>query len=1593
MAQEFTDKSYDEKVDAALMAGADPHDIEKVTGGRTTATDVPVEEAPPEELGEAGTEPLAEEGAVVAEEAPVPESGPVDTYDEEGEELETYAEELPPVTTDNQQMNVAVDEAIDATARAGDGADDTMLKAGIAKGMGQEFKPEDPYERAAKARQTYFNDLQDKIHAKQAKNEAIDVAAVTSEATEFHQKAMNLYGGHLAKAFNHPQAEFMSLEEKEDLAIDTYMQQFVAEVRDEMQMSTHFLEVGAMVVVPEMDNIKSSQLAKMLDMHYDGSDFANDTDFLGRVVAKIKNLPPEEGIKFFHKIEQSLKEVSGTTEWYREAFLSELTGDYVYDHKVAERGFATAFQAVEATGIGWYATRVLTSGKALLKLAKIGGKKANAQGIKAAIDGDLIDAGVSPLDGANSIIPGDTLDVLSPAATNSKVKEVNDTMARVDLELAQVSKVSNHGLGLTKAEQDAAVERGMKELEEQEGLLEINEVSRNAQGYTVSYKTGKSNSTAGATVKVSKEALQDASDEAAERLRSFEDDLAELGDDATDADYAMLDEAAEEAGMARAELDDYDLADVEDAGDVIHQRTITYKLDETGTLVSDGKKGFWRWAMGVVSPNQVFHADRRTFVQLPEQMNFQSGAIKASYTKALNAALGPLKKNEYKEVDILLTKGDEAEEVYTDAQLLTGALDGKKFTEQQVAAYRGVRQVMDHMHAAKNKQILDGWRAMGVKVTEWGEGGRTVPLRTYADHKAALTGFRQADSRAHFIAKKHDDGSYESVDFDTADGMTEDWIRKQYDEGYELSRAQNGQLLEVNDTNAEWALVRRTDMREPSGIVLNQRKGYMPKIRKNGHFFVKRLSTVKIGNGSVKGAPETVRYFGNATDANKWASEQPDADQLKVLGDGDMSAAARDDEYTNIGGGLITGARSTRKIEFGLPEQQLGVGEREDALVGLQRYINHLSNQMPAHLYRMSLREKWMNTAKKLGGLEGDPTGSFDELALKLNANHPSYEFLKRAHNQVNLISGVPTDAEKAARQSATNLAHWLEGKGGIGKRMASWVHGKNLGVETSGKIKALTFGSLLGAYNPAQLLIQASGAFIALSINPLHGAKAVKQMFAYGLLDRIADTNPAALADAIKGMRGKGFDLDGYEMYHRSGIRESITSANSDFQSLMSDLPYDAGLIRKVMSNHTFFFKQGELVSARVSFSTAFNRWKSLNPSKTPTDTDMQDIMARTEQYRLNMSRPNAAGFQLNNATAVATQFQQVQTKFMEKLIGNEFTLAEKARMATGQIALFGAAGVPVFGFLGPLAMDKLGLTGQNLTEGETIALRNGFLSWFINDFTDTNSIISGRMALGGDFLENIWLAGSEPAMLGEVVAGPSWSLLEKTGNLIVDVYQTSIADVSAEGMEANKVAMVTEVLARSLVPFAGGANNLLKSYDLTNSKFYRNKTGTPIFAWYDLNQQTILAQAFGFSTKAAEDYYEVNARHGGGIPKSARNIDAKRIMFIMNLLRDNSDPDSYDANLYAINAIKSKYNGATREKLLNQVVNLMKNPTGDVWHKAVVDLLKESEMDLTKNWMDTVKMAKAKTNPQVAKRLDDAGVEKRGILGTLKDKFTGEE
>ncbi len=1427
-----------------------------------------------------------------------------------------WIEEAPAVVDTNRRNYDALNEAARASAL---GQDPTAYF--------QEVQNSPTYDPEARAEMFLRNtgaaleqvqgDLESRVAAGGKVEDVLKEKGLTS-LVNYSGLAMQEARSYVASV---PTTANLNEKDKEDLAFMKYLDFITAKVSDEIGWNRATVADAAAFLIPQ-ENLRYNQVADKLGLDYEAMDFIDYTDFLNRTSAYIRSEAPERRQELVETLLTAWPEIKGNNRLALVDFLQTIqqgAGDF----SRLESGLERLDQALLGFSLG----KIITGGLKTLNIINTASRMKNIEAVSDAVtagaQGALGNVGVTPIDALASLDPMQAAPALVKGANNTYATEVGLIQRDVDIYLEAASKVNSYGLNLTEPEKVAARDRAVSNLEANGSISNVR---------------------------------VDPVDETTFKL-SF--------------DYQR---EGEEFAVKGTTTHNYTRDDI-----------------RTGFVSLDGK-GHNPFNLKVTSPNFRFQSDRDLLVQAPEQLQFMGKKIQGLYDGAIKSALKPLSRSEMKGVDFVLTKGDEwvddlgnnSGRYFTRDEAVVEGIEGVKLTDKQYQAYKDVRKVVDYLHVAKNKEIIDVWKAKGIKVMDW--KGERAPVKTYDTPQAALQGFRGASSRSHWIGMEDDTVRA----LNNGQELTEELVEEMYATGHKLVRTAENKFIPAAGTNLEWAFVKGEKVRDPSGIVLNYRQGYMPKIKEDAFYFVKEVHDVTIGGKTYeKGALKTVRYFDSFSEADKFAKKMNanDPNRYRVLADREMSASQVDSELINISGGLFTGKRS-EGVPFG---PQGAVGQRADSLEGLQRYIRNIARNTPMSLYREGIQQRWLQHAKESGALSKAYIGSFEEAVdgRHLDLDNSTAPFLVDSHRQISFLSGIRTNEEKLMLSAQRELAKRLENIPGIGKPLSRrLLNGSTEGI--TGTIKGLTYHLMLGMYSPAQFFIQASGSLISLSINPIHGLKAIAQLPGYAIADLFLG-NPAQKAKMIEVMRAKGIDMDGYEVWDQAGVREAITTSNLDYHSLWSDKPYDAGLIGKLVANSSLFVNSGELVSARVAFATSYNKWRSelvTDVNRKPNTQDVKDILSRMEVYRLNMTRPNSAYFQ-KGLLSIPTQFQQVNTKFFEKLLGRgELTKTEKFRLIAAQSVIFGAAGVPlaksmlpgIIDYFNTFREEKDQINAINTSPEVLNALQNGIMAWLLQDYFDVENVITGRMALGQDFVENVFGLATEQTSLADIALGPFKSIFDSATSGF-SRFATAVSTVMyGEDAEPQDFAAVTSILGKSVLEMSASTRNAMKAYDMTHSEFFRNKAGRPIAEWGDLNTQTIVAQGLGFAAQEVADYHELNAREGGVIPQKFFRSDSDRIVRLLVDLDGETNADQLRWHGMALNTIMTKYKRPEdRVEMIAEIKKKLDEPANS-WGKLMNKVMLNWQSELQNGLGEIHKQASLKISPAVARQLSKTGMNTAG-------------
>jgi len=674
-------------------------------------------------------------------------------------------------------------------------------------------------------------------------------------------------------------------------------------------------------------------------------------------------------------------------------------------------------------------------------------------------------------------------------------------------------------------------------------------------------------------------------------------------------------------------------------------------------------------------------------------------------------------KKQYQELDEVLLAGDDY--VNPDGTFgTTFSIDDLKFkgietktqgtvrlNDKQIEAYYGLRELFDQAWVAKNNELrktlsLNGFRDIQFE-------GLNVLGRPFS-RPQDLTKSMQKNNVGVIYNPKANKGlggvqNVADIDFS-----------EMYKNGYRAVRFQQKQTIKGNKVS--YGFVKDERITDLPRYVMHHKQGYVPKIYENGFYFVKEEI-----RGLVDSRPnrlvslKTHRIFDNKKDAETYMdtlrAENPDG-VYRTLHDRELNEAQLAEEAVGMSGGLYTSPRATKPPVFGLEGATPG---RMSAFESLQRNINHLGNYLSRNEWRIGMQRKWINTARDMKMLDGN---SFDGHLLgepqtkQWNSLHASRNYLR---DQMR----IPTTEERWFEAKTRSMAEWAESPISLGGyRLAPAKLPKYARTSLQqlaqkdpfSMARSITFHSLLGWFNPAQLFVQAQGASIAISLNPTLAPGAIRQYM--GLRPLVSLSKAGADPKTIRTVSDRlaksiGVPKDDlwetYTLWNKTGLQESIRTT-ADLSAAAQNFGFGAGAFRDLAQKGLVFYREGEYFTRGIAFEIARKQWKKANPGKKIGDDELKAILDEAMKLQLNLTRANRAAWQ-KGALSIPTQFLQIQTKFIEKVwpnvLGGKGGLsgAQKMKLLSMQFAIYGGAGIPFGSWIVNEAMNFTGQTPEEMS------------------------------------------------------------------------------------------------------------------------------------------------------------------------------------------------------------------------------------------------------------------------------------------------------
>lgn len=964
----------------------------------------------------------------------------------------------------------------------------------------------------------------------------------------------------------------------------------------------------------------------------------------------------------------------------------------------------------------------------------------------------------------------------------------------------------------------------------------------------------------------------------------------QLGDDLAVDNVRMLDSDGSFMTMQFETLDEF--------GEIVtkEQKFPIYPDAVNEALVTQGVTPF---AGAVGSPAWKFAADKLTTVLPTTEAFFRQAKIRGElnglYKEALRPLGGQFRNREQKRLlDEVLRLGDDFRapdgtegKVFSYEELVLEGLPelaGKKLTDAGYQSYVRLRGLMDLGFDLKNAEVRSAWEADGVMFARIGsEDNYVSPIK------------RRADTNTMVGSKAYDASVGKYVE------LTSEKLTELYDSGRMVARTQTPIVTRMADDGtpldvANITILRADELQPLPDQVLRKKVGYVPRIAQDGFYFLRENNFGSI-NGTKTGTDGRPLVTGHSTLAVSATKRDVEAmrerliaDEIARLGTADPSDIRRIEEKYRVladrqispdemlqegfgyGSGLMTGARK----EGGLRTPTGDRAERINAYESIQRMISNVSHSYPIQNVRKSLMNRWVATAKHHNAFADPRNTSFagGRGNLKPGLEEDTKRMLESFHDYVSHVVSIPTDAERSIQNFTRRTAQFFETPGKYSKWMgmvadpiAKQLHRLDHSDPISA-LKAITFTTMLGGFNTSQLFVQGlGGVAISASLSPANLNAALKGSWTLAKFDQIPKGATRELYIEVAKANGKEIDSALLKAWDESGLAADVI-ADADMQYFLQNSNTAGGLIQQGAQASTYYYRMGELINRRFSFSSAVDWYRKENNLPMNYEfnrKDITNIMQRQQEIGLNLTRANKAAFQTNAYTSTFTQFQQVGAKYAETMMepflkGNAqstLTKADIGRMFVIQGMTFGAAGFPLAKNVVQLVAGMSGMHPEDMDPQVVAAIEGGFLEYMMNRANIDNLVVtrlSPSEAVTGAFTSQLL---GNPNSSWMDLFGASGSTLE---NFLNAGGSLAEAIAAAGTMEPD---VFYPVLQSALVEFGNifsTASSSFRAQMYLGGEVYDRRGRTITFPdEYEASLKTVVAQQLGLAVKVPSDLWEL--------------------------------------------------------------------------------------------------------------------------------------
>ena len=902
---------------------------------------------------------------------------------------------------------------------------------------------------------------------------------------------------------------------------------------------------------------------------------------------------------------------------------------------------------------------------------------------------------------------------------------------------------------------------------------------------------------------------------------------------------------------------------------------------------------------GLLSPTALFNSKDKDFlVNGLRTALFKQEVLRTRYMKALEQARKPIRWNvrSQRRVSALLQEGRDTGEgvVFTTEELVA-----RGFSNNEIDAYRSTRILMDEVFEQTNLLRRTELAVTGHKEIFDSISGTKDVGKVYKTVDEALSAFRHG-----LLELAYTDAVGEPMAI-----LSEEVIRATYERGGSFVR-----YLTPKDAGEYGSfthgIINTTQIRDLPHYVLHKKVGYIPREYADLLYLVKTkiLGRLNGKDGQVLGT-KTLTYTDSHANAKKYVADlakgRParDGEEAKepiesfIMNDREISITeSLDQGHISLSSGLYTGKRAQEPLKY-FNGKALSEAKFIDPIVSITRNLEALATRMPLAQFRHGLMKRWENHAAKYANHHGTFQEGHHNLGTDVAPEIRNQ--LIRFHDHISTFLNIPSREEQIFTTNMRRTAEWIDeknfwGKGHVSKAIHKFDHSDPIAA-----IKSATFHTYMGMFNMSHFVIQAMGATVGLSVDPINGAKSLKGALSLTLGDQMFD--PHALDVWNKKIARSDIDLEGVselqQGWIRSGLRESVVNSNGDFQAMAQGYPADQSLVGRLFSEGVrgvsdaglYPFKMGELFNRRFAYAASYHAWKGnpANALRNALDDDsLKEIFDHSNVLLLEMDRINKAPWQDNKYTALGTQFFQIHAKFLETILGGKtLSKGQRASLVAGQVAMFGARDVPIIGGLLNLAYNRFANDGEPLTEEQKNGI-NGFVGTAVNGFMGVDTEVIKRTAIASDIFQSGVDVLYGDKSLVEGFMGASGGMFSRVDRALDFTYRALHTQMTS--VESIPPAFQQAVIEGWMSIFSS-ADKAVKARLLFETGILYDNKGAMIDVVGEVNFQTKVALLMGFTHKQASELYALGRENFSETKRIKVEVDA--VMDLMVRIQSTGD------------------------------------------------------------------------------------------------------